>query len=139
VNTSVFVKSLPEYDQNYSYILKLLLKQPQWFTSLHKMISGQSTLLLETTSTLPPQCRIYNSNRSEHQYIVVLPNLTEFDEFDAFVIIDNGIDSSERLVSTSDSLVNVVFRRNVSGSDEVAALVEAVGDSICYLIWQTIK
>lgn len=139
MNTSVFVKSLSEYDQNYSYILKLLLKQPQWFTLLHKMISGQSTLLLETTSTLPPQCRIYNSNRSEHQYIVVLPNLTEFDEFDAFVIIDNGIDSSEKLVSTSDSLVNVVFRRNVSGSDEVAALVEAVGDSICYLIWQTIK
>lgn len=139
MNTSVFIKSLSEYDQNYSYILKLLLKQPQWFTSLHKMISGQSTLLLETTSTLPPQCRIYNSNRSEHQYIVVLPNLTEFDEFDAFVIIDNGIDSSEKLVSTSDSLVNVVFRRNVSGSDEVAALVETVGDSICYLIWQTIK
>lgn len=139
MNTSVFVKSLPEYDQNYSHILKLLFKQPQWFTSLHKMISEQSTLLLETTSTLPPQCRIYNSNRSEHQYIVVLPNLTEFDEFDAFVIIDNGIDSSEKLVSTSDSLVNVVFRRNVSGSDEVATLVEAVGDSICYLIWQTIK
>lgn len=139
MNTSVFVKSLSEYDQNYSHILKLLLRQPQWFTALHKMISGQSTLLLETTSTLPPQCRIYNSNRSEHQYIVVLPNLTEFDEFDAFVIIDNGIDSSEKLVPASDSLVNVVFRRNVSGSDEVAALVEAVGDSICYLIWQTIN
>jgi len=139
VKTSVFVKSLPEYDPNYDHILKLLMKQPQWFTSLHKMISGQSTLLLETTSRLPPQCRIYNSNRSEHQYIVVLPNLTEFDEFDAFVIIDNGIDSSEKLVATSDSLVNVVFRRNVSSSEEVASLVEAVGDSICYLIWQTIK
>jgi len=139
VKTSVSIKSLSEYDPNYDHILKLLLKQPQWFTLLHKKISGQSDLLLETTSTLPPQCRIYNSNRSEHQYIVVLPNLTEFDEFDAFVIIDNGIDSSEKLVATSDSLVNVVFRRNVNDSDEVVALVEAVGDSICYLIWQTIK
>lgn len=139
MNASAFVKSLSEYEPNYSQILKLLIKQPQWFTLLHKIISGQSTSLLETTSTLPPQCCIYNSNKSEHQYMVVLPNLTEFDEFDGFILIDNGNGSSENRVSRSDSLVNVVFRRNASDSEEMADLVKTVGDAICFFIWQTIK
>lgn len=140
MNTSIFVKSLSDYETNYRGILKLLDKQPQWFSMLHKIIREQELLLLGTSFASTPQCRIYtNSNRSEHQCMVILPNLTEFDEFNAFLIIDNGTDSTQKLVSSSNSLINIVFRRNISGSNEVAALVETVGDAICYLIWQSIK
>jgi len=106
-----------------------LCKGPQWFTSLHKLISGQPS------ST---RCRIYNNYNSEHQYLIILPKRSGDIEVNAFIIIDNGTIPKERIVTSTASFINIVFRRNVIDSDEVNMLVETVGKSICYHIWRTV-
>lgn len=116
-------------------LIEELFIDPQWFTSLHKLISEQPSILIPWT--LPTQCRIYNSNNSEHQYLVVIINQSKI-EMNAFIIIDSGIGSAESIVSASDSLINIVFRRNVIGSEEVNTLVETVGKAICYHIWREV-
>lgn len=130
------MKPLSVYDKRLSPLIEELCKGPQWFTSIHKLIIGHTPLT--SSSSHSSRCRIYNSNKTEHQYLVVLPNPSDNTEFNAFIIIDNGIDSSENIVATSDSLINIVFRRNVNGSEEINSLVETVGKAICYHIWRSV-
>lgn len=119
------------YDKKLGPLIEELCKGPQWFTSLHKLISGP-------TSSTPVRCFIYNSNTSEHQYLVVLPNWFSDGEINSFIIIDNGAVSTEIIADTSGSLMNIVFRRNMIGSEEVNILVESVTKAMCYYIWRAI-
>lgn len=130
------MKPLSVYDKRLGPLIEELCKGPQWFTSLHKLIIGHTPI--SSPSTQPPRCCIYNSNKTEHQYLVVFPNLSDNAELNAFIIIDNGIDSSENIVATSDSLINIVFRRNANSSEEINSLVETVGKAICYYIWRSV-
>jgi len=140
VNKSGFVKPLSVYDKKLGFLVDELCKAPHWFTSLHKLISGQTS-----SSTLSVRCRIYISNDSEHQYLVVLPSWFEDVEINAFVIVDNGAVPTESIVaaaldgtSSDRSLMNVVFKRNVYGSEEVNTLVETVSKAMCYNLWRAV-
>lgn len=124
------------YDKKLGPLIEELCKGPQWFTSLHRLISGP------TSSTSFPilsvRSFIHYSHIPEHQYLVVLPNWLKDGEINSFIIIDNGAVSTEIIADTSDSLINIVFRRNMIGSEEVNILVEAVTKAICYYIWRAI-
>lgn len=117
-------------------MIEELFIDPQWFTSLHKLICGQSTII--PPCTLSTRCRIYNGNNSENQYLVVIINQIDIVEVNAFIIIDSGVGSAESIVSASDSLINIVFRRNVVDNEEVNTLIETVGKAICYHIWREV-
>lgn len=132
------------YDNRLGSLIKELCKGPQWFTSFHKLISGQAYLSSNTTSTPPPpppptiattRCRIYNRNNSERQYLVILPHRTDV-EISVFIVLDNGGDPAENIAASSDSLINIVFKRNENGSEEVNMLVETVVKAMCYQIWR---
>lgn len=135
VNKSAFLKPLSMYDRKLGPLVEELCKGPQWFTSLHKLISGPTS---STSSPISVRCFIYNSTISEHQYLVVLPNWFDDGEINSFIIIDNGAVSTEIIADTSDSLINIIFRRNIIGSEEVNMLVEAVTKAMCYYIWRAI-
>lgn len=142
MNKSGFVKPLSVYDKKLGFLFNELCRTPQWFASLHKLISGQTSFA--PSSTLSIRCYIYTSDNSEQQYLVILPNWFEGVEIEinAFIIIDNGTVSTESIVTTLDtsnkSLVNIVFRRNVFGSEEVNTLVESVSKAMCYNIWRAV-
>lgn len=84
------------------------------------------------------RCRIFNSNNSEQQYLVVLPKKSNITNNNVFVIIDNGVVSPGCDAPTTDSLMNIVFRRNAIHSEEVFPLVETIGKAICYYIWHSV-
>lgn len=136
VNKSGLVKPLAEYDERLHPLIDELCRGPQWFVSLHKLVSGQTFSF--PPSTLPTRCRIYHHFNSEHQFLVILPNQSDGVDVNAFIIVDNGVVPTDRIVSSTDSLINIIFRRNVIDSEEVSMLVEAIGKAICYYIWQTV-
>lgn len=94
------------------------------------------SILASTTTSA--RCRIFTSTKPEHQYLVVLPDRSDDEEYNTFIIINNGVDITENIVTSSDSLINIVFRRNKGSSEEINNLVETVGKAICYYIWRTI-
>lgn len=105
---------------------------PQWFTLLHKYFNGK---------TLQPfiQCRLYNYIDSEHNYLVLIPNVFVDVGFNTFIIIDNGMASNQNIITTSNSLVNIVFKRNLISSEEANSLIEIVVKAISRLILREIN
>lgn len=144
VNRSGLVEPLAAYDARLGPLVKELCKGPQWFTSFFRLISGQtylsSTAALTPTPPPPPtmtstRCRLYNCNNSERQYLVVLPYRPDVD-INVFIVLDNGGDPAENIAVSSDSLVNIVFKRNENSSEEVNMLIETVVKAMCYQIWR---
>lgn len=136
VNKSGLVQPLSVHDKKLGPLLGELVKGPQWFIALHKLIMGPVSIL--SSSTTSARCRIFTSTKPEHQYLVILPNRSGDSEFNTFIIIDNGFDSTDKIVTSSDSLINIVLRRNKNNTEEVNNLVETVGKAVCYYIWRTV-
>lgn len=144
VNKSGLVEPLAAYDTRLGPLIKEFSKGPQWFTSFYRLVSGQTYLSSTAALTTPPpppptmtttRCRLYNCNNSERQYLVILPYRPEV-EINVFIVLDNGGDPAENIAVSSDSLVNIVFKRNENSSEEVNMLVETVVKAMCYQIWR---
>lgn len=136
VNKSGLVQPLSVYDKELGPLLDELFKGPQWFIAIHKLILAPVSIL--SSSTISARCRIFTSTKPEHQYLVVLPNRSGDEEYNSFIIIDNGMDSTENIVNSSDSLIHIVFRRNKGSTEEINNLVESFGKAVCYYIWRII-
>ncbi|VVC31045.1 Hypothetical protein CINCED_3A015141 [Cinara cedri] len=143
VNKSGLVEPLAAYDSRLKGLIEELCKIPQWFSSFHKLISGQ-TYLSSSTSTPPPpppttitttRCRIYNHYNSDRQYLVILPYSSEV-QINVFIVLDNGGDPTDNIATSSNSLINIVFKRNKKSSEEVNMLVETVVKAMCYQMWR---
>lgn len=130
------MKPLSKYEKNIGSLVIEVCKGSQWFTSLYKLISTLSPQ--HPTTPLSVRCRIYNCYNSDRQYLVVLPHRIDKSEITTFIIIDNGIGKLPSNIKRSDSLVNIVFRRNITNAEEINILVEAVVNSMCFYIWRTI-
>lgn len=135
-NTSEFIKSFAEYDKKFMPLIEDLSKDPLWFNMLHKLIIKQTMSSSSPLKTM--RYRIFKNNNSEHQYLVILPNNCSNIELNVFIIIDNGVVSEERVVPTVDSLITIVFKRNVVGSEELNELIETVGNILCFHTWRSL-
>lgn len=130
------MKPLSKYERKICSLIEEVCKGPQWFTSLYRLINAQSSL--HPTTSLSFRCRIYNCYDSDRQYLVVLPHRIDKSEITTFIIIENGIGKLPSKITRSDSLINIVFRRNIYNVEEIDMLVEAVVNSMCFYIWRTI-
>lgn len=99
---------------------------------LHKYFSGK---------TLQPfiQCRVYSYIDSELNYLVILPNSFVDVGFNTFIMIDNGMASNQNIITSSNSLVNIVFKRNLIGSEEANSLIEIVVKAMSRFILREIN
>lgn len=139
LNKAILVTPLPMYDFKMGPLIEELYKAPQWFNVVRKLVSGQ--LMIPPPTNLPIQCRIFNDiNNVGHQYLVVLPNPSIYDDINAFIMIDNGVNSEESTDNVENttpvSLMNIVHRRTSSHSKEIDMLVETIGKALSYYVWR---
>ncbi|XP_050530001.1 KICSTOR complex protein SZT2-like isoform X2 [Daktulosphaira vitifoliae] len=119
------IEPLALYDPRIEPILEQLLTGPQWFNSLQKLLVSMSS-----PARLTIKCRLYSSNNSDHQYLVVLPAKSNNSEVDVFILINNGN------INKMAHSISIVYRKIAHSSEDLEIIVEAIGRSICYLVWR---